>query len=136
MEEKVRDLRETTIYRLSGYDVEVALEIMRIKYTEEQLHNMIEYIEQHNLVAIPYVEYMTPIIEMAIEEGVFGSVPFEPKEGDIYYYPSFDMRSSIWYNANWQGSRKDENIKRAVGVYRTKEEAIAKAKELWGLEER
>ena len=134
----IQDPRETTIYRLSGYDVEVALEIMRVKYTEEQLHNMIEYIEQHNLVAIPYVEYMSPMIERAIGEGVFGSVPFEPKEGDKYYYPCFDMyclcRENKW--GSYGNSEKEENIKRTVGVYRTEEEAIAKAKELWGLEVR
>ena len=125
--------RETIVYKLSGYDVEVALEEMRIDYTEEQLHNIIEYIDEHSL-DIPWTEYMIPTIEMAIEDGVMGNVPYNPEEGDMYYYPSFDI-CTMWLNGIWDDTKKDENTKKAVGVYRTKEEAIAKAKELWGLED-
>ena len=125
--------RETIVYKLSGYDVETALEEMRIEYTEEQLHNIINYIHEHNL-SIPYGEYMTPMIEMAIEEGVFGSVPFEPKEGDGYYYPNIGYTIQVGCK-NWCNSPTDIRIKKYVGCYRTKEEAIAKAKELWGKED-
>ena len=129
----IQDPRETIVYRLSGYDVEVALEEMRIEYTEEQLHNMIAYIQEHNL-SIPYGEYMNPIIEMAIEDGVMGYVPFEPKEGNGYYYPSIGYIAQVGCK-NWCNSPTDRRIKKYVGCYRTKEEAIAKAKELWGLED-
>ena len=125
--------RETIVYKLSGYDVEVALEEMRIDYTEEQLHDIIDYIDEHSL-DIPWTEYMIPTIEMAIEEGVMGNIPYNPEEGDKYYYPSFDI-CTMWLNGIWDDTKRDENTKKAVGVYRTKEEAIAKAKELWGLEE-
>ena len=125
--------REIIVYKLSGYDVEVALEEMRIDYTEEQLHNIIEYIDEHG-INIPWTEYMIPTIEMAIEDGVMGNVPYNPKEGDRYYYPCFDI-TYFWMTDSWEGNKRDSHIKKAVGVYRTKEEAIAKAKELWGLED-
>ena len=131
-EDFTTDTRETIVYKLSGYDVEVALEEMRIDYTEEQLHNIIEYIDEHSL-DIPWDEYMIPTIEMAIEDGVMGYVPFEPKEGDGYYYPSIGYIVRVAYK-NWCNSPTDRRIKKYVGCYRTKEEAIAKAKELWGLE--
>lgn len=124
--------RETIVYRLSGYDVEAALEEMRIDYTEEQLYAIIEYIDERS-INIPWDEYMIPTIEMAIEEGVMGNIPYNPEEGNVYYYPCFDMYC-LYLDNKWGSSKKEENIKRAVGVYRTKEEAIAKAKELWGLE--
>ena len=127
------DTRETIVYKLSGYDVEAALEEMRIDYTEEQLHDIIDYIDERSL-DIPWTVYMIPTIEMAIEDGVMGSVPYNPEEGDMYYYPSFDI-CTMWLNGIWDDTKRDENTKKAVGVYRTKEEAIAKAKELWGLEE-
>ena len=127
----IQDPREIIVYKLSGYDVEVALEEMRVKYTEEQLYAMVTYINRRSL-DIPYGEYMSPMIEMAIEEGVMGNVPYNPEEGDKYYYPCFDMYC-LYRDTKWGSSEKEENIKTAVGVYRTKEEAIAKAKELWGL---
>jgi hypothetical protein len=54
--------------------------------------------------------------------------PWAPKEGERYYapHPTLDL-----YDDNlWQDDEIDRDYKRNVGVYRTKEEAIAKAKEL------
>jgi hypothetical protein len=58
---------------------------------------------------------------------------FEPcewmlKSGDVYYYPSFTKQ--LVGTSRWDGFENELAIKRNVGVYRTEEEAIAKAKEL------
>ena len=51
-----------------------------------------------------------------------------PKSGDVYYYPSFTKQ--LVGSSCWDDFENDLAIKRNVGVYRTREEAIAKAKEL------
>jgi hypothetical protein len=54
--------------------------------------------------------------------------PWTPKEGESYYIPSF--RNELYEHDRWYGSNNTLSCKRNVGVYRTKEEAIVKAKEL------
>jgi hypothetical protein len=52
-----------------------------------------------------------------------------PKNGQIYFVPSYADEKMFNY-LTWRNDRIDNRIKRNVGIYRTKEEAIAKAKEL------
>ena len=62
-------------------------------------------------------------------------LPWEPKIGETYYFPSF--LSLYGYNlAEFDSDKElDLMIKNAVGIYRTKEDALAKAKELgWLIE--
>ena len=74
-----------------------------------------------------YVPYNTAI---GME---FTECEFEPKKGEIVYYPSFvnDDGYSRWY---WYEGDYCEKIKRLVGVYRTEEQAIEKARELGWME--
>jgi hypothetical protein len=51
-----------------------------------------------------------------------------PKIKDIYYYPNFTKQ--LVGVSCWDGFENELAIKRNVGVYRTKEEAIERAKEL------
>jgi hypothetical protein len=51
-----------------------------------------------------------------------------PKRDQLYYYPYFD--NNLYSNDHWKDDCFDLAIKRNVGIYRTSEEAIAKAKEL------
>jgi hypothetical protein len=48
--------------------------------------------------------------------------------GKTYYYPYYD--DNLYSQDCWKGDEYDLAIKRNVGIYRTAEEAIAKAKEL------
>lgn len=63
----------------------------------------------------------------------FKKVPWEPKMGEEYYYPIFTSysgaRNSLWFNDD-----TDHQIKKAVGIYRTEQEAIQKARELGWVE--
>ena len=62
----------------------------------------------------------------------FEETEFKPKEGDKIYYPEISTESGVccdtWANHN----NFYRLVKHRVGVYRTKEEAIKKANELWG----
>ena len=66
---------------------------------------------------------------MNLLEQLLKKLPFEPQIGEKYYYPAFDKSTSYDYDG-WRGYKVDERIKRVVGVYRTSEEALEKAKEL------
>lgn len=63
----------------------------------------------------------------------FTECEFEPKDGERYYYPSFrylrGYECSKWYKDSTHEHTKDN-----VGVYRTKEQAIEKARELGWME--
>jgi hypothetical protein len=48
--------------------------------------------------------------------------------GKTYYYPYYD--DNLYSQDCWKGDEYDLAINRNVGIYRTSEEAIAKAKEL------
>ena len=54
---------------------------------------------------------------------------FEPEYNKVYYYPSYLTETGFYYHT-WTGNIEDNNVKRNVCVYRTKEQAIHKAKEL------
>ena len=63
----------------------------------------------------------------------FEKVPWEPKIEEKYYYPHFYVAGG-WDTYTWSNSRRDQQIKKAVGVYRTREEALRKARELGWVE--
>ena len=56
-------------------------------------------------------------------------LPWQPKEDEEYYYPEFSEEQG-YDRMTWGNDDIDKNIQKNVGVYKTKEEAIAKAKEL------
>jgi hypothetical protein len=64
----------------------------------------------------------------AVLEADFEPCEWVPKNGDVYYYPNFSKQ--LVGASNWAGFENELAIKRNVGVYRTREEAIAKVKEL------
>jgi CRISPR/Cas system-associated protein Cas10 (large subunit of type III CRISPR-Cas system) len=59
---------------------------------------------------------------------IFEECEWMPKRDQLYYYPYFD--NNLYSNDHWKDDCFDLAIKRNVGIYRTSEEAIAKAKEL------
>ena len=63
-----------------------------------------------------------------ILEATFEECEWIPKRDQLYYYPYFD--NNLYSNDHWKDDCFDLAIKRNVGIYRTSEEAIAKAKEL------
>lgn len=63
----------------------------------------------------------------------FKECEFSPMKREDYYFPIFND-SHGYENAVWNDDPIDFNIKKAVGVYRTKEQAIEKAKELGWME--
>lgn len=54
---------------------------------------------------------------------------FEPKEGEDFFYPDL-FRNEGYKCGMWFGYDTHNNVKKRVGVYRTKEQAVEKAKEL------
>lgn len=52
-----------------------------------------------------------------------------PKCEEIYYYPCPGTNDGINFEI-WNNDDYDNNIKNRIGIYRTKEEAIEKAREL------
>lgn len=68
-----------------------------------------------------------------IAEMVFEEIPWVPEYDECYYYPVFTdpggIRGSVYRNDDF-----DKMVIRAVGCYKTKEEARAKARELGWLE--
>lgn len=67
------------------------------------------------------------------ETFVFEEMPWEPKKGEFSYYPSFEQPAGYILTV-WKNSRVDNRVKKAVGVYKTPDEALAKARELGWLE--
>ena len=65
----------------------------------------------------------------AVLDAEFEPCEWMPKKGEFYYLPSFENDGLYTYH-RWENDSTDNCIKRNVGVYRTREEAIAKAKEL------
>ena len=57
-----------------------------------------------------------------------------PQVGDNYYAPSFKTEFKFSFEV-WNDSDYDYSIKKCVGVYRTKEEAQEKARELGWLDD-
>ena len=76
----------------------------------------------------PYGWVMVNIEHNVVVDAKVEPCEWMPKKGEKIYYPTFSdtlYEVEHWYDTDWA-----EAIKRNVGVYRTKEEAIAKAKEL------
>jgi hypothetical protein len=63
-----------------------------------------------------------------IVDADFEPCEWMPKIGDIYYYPNFTEQ--LVGASYWRGFKNELTIKRNVGVYSTREEAITKSKEL------
>ena len=60
-------------------------------------------------------------------------IEWRPKYGEEYYYPSFEYsRGADWHI--WRNDEQDIRIKKIIGIYKTREEAQEKAKELGWLE--
>ena len=59
----------------------------------------------------------------------FTECEFNPSKDEYYYFPSFEQ-SDGYDDYRWYGGTIDNNIKNTVGVYRTKEQAMEKVKEL------
>ena len=68
------------------------------------------------------------IVDMENEE-----IPWVPKKGEFAYYPSFEQPAGYILTV-WKNSRVDNRVKKAVGVYKTPDEALAKARALGWLE--
>lgn len=76
-----------------------------------------------------YVPYNT-VIGMEFKE-----CEFEPKGGDWYYFPNFQNPDGFSaYKWSYMSDETDARIKKTVGIYRTKEQAIEKARELGWVE--
>jgi hypothetical protein len=63
-----------------------------------------------------------------IIESTFEECEWMPKRDQLYYYPYPD--NNLYSNDYWKDDYFDFAIRRNVGIYRTREEAIDKAKEL------
>ena len=59
----------------------------------------------------------------------FTECEFNPKEREEYWHPCFIDEEGV-STERWYDETEDHNIKKNVGVYRTKERAIEKAREL------
>ena len=60
---------------------------------------------------------------------IFEECEWTPKNGEYYFCPSY-ADATLHNIAIWKGDMIDKRIQRNVGIYQTKEGAIAKAKEL------
>ena len=69
---------------------------------------------------------LTNILNWPVEK-----LPFRPKEGEQFYYPTLGMVDAYGSTRN-QNRPLDKLIIRNNLAFRTKEEAIAKAVEMWG----
>ena len=69
----------------------------------------------------------------SLANAVFMECEFSPMNGEGYYFPVFDDIYG-YDHAVWNDDSIDFNIKKAVGVYRTREQAIEKARELGWVE--
>ena len=60
------------------------------------------------------------------------TVQWQPRLGEKYWFPDFDSPDNSQYGY-WDNTLIPYRRMKRVGVYQTKEEAIEKAKELWGV---
>ncbi|MCB1713468.1 MAG: hypothetical protein KDH96_13670, partial [Candidatus Riesia sp.] len=69
------------------------------------------------------VEEKTPV-QKAMED-------WTPESDEIYYYPCFDgNRPELYSYFYWGDSLIDKRVKNTLGIFKTKEEAQARAKEI------
>jgi len=59
----------------------------------------------------------------------FKELEFNPKKEELCYYPSI-ITTQGYESVYWSNIDSNNNVKKRVGLYRTKEQAIEKAKEL------
>ena len=64
---------------------------------------------------------------------VFKEMPWVPRYGEHYYYPTFEQLVGQDLKI-WGGTKTDNKIRKIVGVYKSPEEATQKATELGWLE--
>lgn len=75
----------------------------------------------------------TVLAELLLGKATYTIPAWEPKKWEGYYYP--DYRSEYGVNRYaWEGDVLDYKIMDSVGVYRTREEALQKARELGWVE--
>ena len=60
------------------------------------------------------------------------TVQWQPRLGERYWFPDFDSPDNSQYGY-WENTLIPYRRMKRVGVYQTREEAIEKAKELWGV---
>lgn len=65
----------------------------------------------------------------AVFDMVFTECEFNPMNGEYYWFPSFVTEGAV-SRGRWKDDLTDERIKNRIGVYRTSEQALEKAKEL------
>lgn len=114
---KYEDMEEGRNYQRHGTIYQKSKGVLYWCDESERFGNW--YISEHK---------MSDIVEMLFEE-----MPWEPEIGDEYYFPSFEQLDG-YILTFWADSRLDKRAKKAVGVYKTREEAQAKARELGWLE--
>lgn len=107
---KVKELEEFKFKGVANYTYRVKDNTLQFRHYCEDWVN-----SEHSLNTIVKTE-----IEL---------LPYKPECDDRYYYPSFRVDCGYGID-NWVNSQIDKNIAQRVGVYRTSEEAINKAKEL------
>ena len=57
------------------------------------------------------------------------TVKWVPEKGETYYFPDYKV-SSLVYSWEWREDKMDKSVAQNVGIYKTLEEARAKAIEL------
>lgn len=73
------------------------------------------------------------LVEFLIGKLEIEKLPWTPRIGEEYYHPS--ISSSSGFNTMvWRGYIEDHNRLKRIGVYKTKEQALKKAKDLGWIE--
>lgn len=111
---KVTELKEGFIYKSTKENTKYKIENNKLFYQSNGFRWWIESSMEYNyLLKMDFLE-----------------VPFEPKAGDFYYFPTLHTKKGYMCH-KWSGNHEDKLIQKITGTYRTREEAIEKAKE-WG----
>lgn len=117
---------------------EIAMHAIKNGISAEQLKAMLNLglaISEH--MSKQYAEIMEVLDEMFSDEKskkADDCTPFVPKEGEKYYFVQISNGCGWEYNTN-RFHKYDKLILSRIKVYRTKEEVVAKVKELgWEVE--
>ena len=126
---KIHELVEGVEYKVSNCEDSIY---------QEDLENMIFIKNRHGLFSRFKNEDEVVFVEAdftynTVIDLEFTEFEFKPMDGEDYYYPCFDDEGGYGF-AVWRGDSIDSNIKKVVGVYRTREQAIEKARELGWIE--
>lgn len=87
---------------------------------------------RHTLIPDGVLEDIV-LAELLLGKATYTIPAWEPKVGEEYYYPDPGAERGVTCNM-WDGYLLDYKIMERVGVYRTKEEALQKARELGWVE--